>query len=56
MILKIFILILAVEIIAKRPPQTPPDGGPIIKHKKGVRDPEGCIRPPDSIGGKRMRW
>ena len=33
MILNIFILVLAVEIIAKRPPERPPDGGPIIKHR-----------------------
>ena len=32
MILNIFILVLAVEIIAKRPPERPPDGGPIIKY------------------------
>ena len=33
MILNIFILVLAVEIIAKRPPERPPDGGPIIKYQ-----------------------
>ena len=33
MILNIFILVLAVEIIAKRPPETPPDGGPITKYR-----------------------
>ena len=64
MILNIAILILAVEIIAKRPPERPPDGGPITKYKNGYRDPEGCIRPPGGggagtkapKGGKRMRW
>ena len=33
MILNIFILVLAVEIIAKRPPETPPDGGPVPKYR-----------------------
>ena len=33
MILNIFILVLAVEIIAKRPPERPPDGGPITKYR-----------------------
>ena len=64
MILNIFILILAIEIIAKRPPERPPDGGPIIKHKKGYRPPEGCDHPGGGPkggtkipkGSKRMRW
>ena len=33
MILNIFILVLAVEIIAKRPPERPPDGGPVPKYR-----------------------
>ena len=62
MILNIFILILAIETIAKRPPQTSGDGGPIIKYHK---PPEGCDHPGQGTkgggstkprGGKRMRW
>ena len=65
MILNIFILILAIETIAKRPPQTSGDGGPVIKHKKGYRPPDGCDHPVGGPkgggtkapkGGKRMRW
>ena len=50
MILNIFILILAVEIIAKRPPENPPDGGPIIKYQCQPGKKLWCSRngvPPD---------
>ena len=54
MILKIFILILAVEIIAKRPPQTPPDGGPIIKYLPDGVDPDGPRMPGGPQGTKKL--
>ena len=53
MILNIFILILAVEIIAKRPPERPPDGGPIIRYPDGV-DPDGPRMPGGPQGTKKL--
>ena len=53
MILNIFILILAIETIAKRPPQSPPDGGPIIKYPDGV-DPDGPRMPGGPQGTKKL--
>ena len=51
MILNIFILVLAVEIIAERPPERPPDGGPITKYRcQPVNKRLWCLRkakPPD---------
>ena len=48
MILNIFILILAIEIIAKRPPEIPPDGGPIIKYQTCQPAKRlWCLRPKD---------
>ena len=54
MILNIFILILAVEIIAKRPPERPPDGGPIIKYLPDGVDPDGPRMPGGPKGTKKL--
>ena len=54
MILNIFILILAVEIIAKRPPERPPDGGPIIKYLPDGIDPDGPRMPGGPQGTKKL--
>ena len=54
MILNIFILISAIETIAKRPPQSPPDGGPIIKYLPEGVDPDGPRIPGGPQGTKKL--